>query len=186
MIGSVWFFVLAAIAVLVGGTAYLCTRVRKRRASGRTRKPGKRTSPLVMAAFLGMLACGMFVVLPDIMEMLAKDKIIAANNAAHKVYCDARDFAETADASDCVTVIGQFGDTDTPLAAYLHEQAYSEQMTYYYAVVFRNGKVRFAMVSGNPLSLSELHKPNFETQIREVKWQLGSSYDDVIGYYEGT
>lgn len=172
--------VLAGIAVVVGGTVYLRACAEKR-LNLPARK--KRTSPLAMLALLGMLAFAAFELLPTLLEMKAADKIELANNVAKYIYHQAQEFAETADAADCVTVIGQLGDTDTPLAACLNRNAEGSRMEDYYAVVFEEGELRFVLYSGHPLAPDDLHKPDYQAQKKALLWKIGSSYQDAVGYY---
>ena len=125
-------------------------------------------------------------VIPSLLNMKANDRLNWADHQAKSTCRMAERFADRADTADCVTVIAQYGDTDTPLKAYIHEQE-SQYASYHaqdwYAVVFRDGRVQFALYSGHKLTYADLREPDRETELRKVR-KPGTSPGDAIGYYK--
>jgi hypothetical protein len=144
----------------------------------------RRTSPLAWL-FLGCLIFGAVVMVTDVADMVAKDNVKAANDTAKYLYWQAEEYCRDAEPSDCVTVIAQFSETNTPLKAHMHKLAEEYDKFRdedWYAVVFRSGRLEFALWSGNPITPDDLHETDFDAEKNKVKWQ-GHTYRDAIGYY---
>ena len=173
--------------ILVFGPVFLSILVKKRHAAER-RSLGmppqkRRTSPLAWLALLCLLGGGCFMV-SSAADLVAKDKVIAANNMAKNLYRIAGEFAREAEAADCVTTIAQFSETDTPLKARMHkEQETNEGIRSedWYAVVFREGRLECVLWSGNQITPADLHEPDHAAERRKVKW--GHSHREALGYY---
>ena len=136
-----------------------------------------------LLAFLGFIA---FSVIPSLLDFTAKDKLLAANYAAKDVARCAEAFAEEADLREWdapQTCIGRFSDTDTALAAHLHEQLGERYPADWYAVVFEDGNVVFALYSGHELTAADLHEPDAAAERKRLT-KFGASSRDAIGFYE--
>ncbi len=147
--------------------------------------PEKRRTPLLVWLFLGCLIFGAVTMAASLADAIAGDNVRAANHNAKMVYKAAASFAETAEPADCVTIIAQFSETDTPLKAQMHKLAaqYDDPKDEdWYAVVFRTGKLQFVLWSGNPITSADLHEPDYEAEKKKVKWQ-GHACREAIGYY---
>ena len=173
--------------LLVVGPVFLSHCVRTRRAAERRSlglPPQKqRTSPFAWLALLFLLVGGCFL-FSSAADFVAKDKVTAANNTAKNLYRVAEKYAEDAESADCVTVIAQFSETDTPLKARMHKEAEeieSIRNEDWYAVVFRDGKPECVFWSGNQITPADLYEPDPAAERRKVRW--GHHYRDALGYY---
>ena len=179
--------ILGALTLTLG-PVFLIVFGRRRRAAERRSlglPPEKRRTPLLAWLFLGCLIFGAVVMVTDAADMVAHDNVKAANEQAKYVYRQAEEFCKDAELSDCVTVIAQFSETDTPLKEHMH--SFAKQYDRFrnddwYAVVFRGGRPVFALWSGNPITPADLHETDFEAEKKKVKWQ-GHTYRETIGYY---
>ena len=173
--------------ILVFGPVFLSILVKKRHAAER-RSLGmppqkRRTSPLAWLALLCLLGGGCFMV-SSAADLVAKDKVTAANQCARMVYRQAEEFSRDAEATECVTTIAQFSETDTPVKIQMHQMAERYQnprMDDWYAIVFRDGRPAYALWSGHPITPADLHAQDFAAEKRKVKW--GHSHRDALGYY---
>ena len=175
------------LLVVVGPIVLIRTARRrndeKRRALGLP--PQKRRTSAAAIVLLLLFLAGGCVMLSSILNMLARDKLEAANLNAKQVYGAAAQFAEECGEKGLPapqTQIGQLPDERSALGAFLTKSLGGNLSGGWYAVMIEDGEVQLALYSGHELTPADLHKPDADAQHRYLLSPLTSA-KDAIGCY---
>ena len=155
----------------------------KRRALGLP--PRKRHTSAVTVGFLLLMLAGGCVMLSSVLNMLAKDKLEAANAYAKWVCGAAVQYTEECDEKGLPapqTQIGQLPDERNAFGAFLTKSLGGNLSGGWYAVMIEDGEVQLALYSGHELTPADLHKPDADAQHRYLLSPLTSA-KDAIGCY---